>query len=91
MYGNVYETNGAVGVIGVACPDSHPLLAFVSLFAAAVSRGNAVILIPSEKHPLAALQLYHASSSVLLPCFTSSPFFFLFFLLLHFLVFCAAF
>lgn len=65
MYGSVLETNDAVGVIGVACPDSHPLLAFVSLFAAAISRGNAVILIPSEKYPLAALQLYRVSSSFL--------------------------
>ena len=65
MYGKVFETNEAVGVIGVACPDSHPLLAFVSLFAAAVCRGNAVILIPSEKYPLAALQLYHVSLSSL--------------------------
>lgn len=58
MYGTVFEMNESVGVIGVACPDSQPLLAFISLCAAAISRGNAVIMIPSEKYPLAAVQLY---------------------------------
>ena len=61
MYGKVIETNENVGVIGVACPDSQPLLAFVSLFAAAISRGNSVIMIPSEICPLAATQLYQVS------------------------------
>ncbi|XP_076445387.1 aldehyde dehydrogenase family 16 member A1-like [Babylonia areolata] len=67
MYGRVYESNEAVGVIGVACPDSQPLLAFVSLFAAAIARGNAVVMIPSEKYPLAAAQLYHVFDSSDLP------------------------
>ncbi|KAL8594169.1 hypothetical protein ACOMHN_018109 [Nucella lapillus] len=67
IYGSVIETNEAVGVIGVACPDSQPLLAFVSLFAAAIARGNAVVMIPSEKYPLAAAQLYHVFDSSDLP------------------------
>ncbi|MBN3311788.1 A16A1 dehydrogenase, partial [Atractosteus spatula] len=46
-----------VGVLGVVCPDDAPLLSFVSLLGAAVSRGNAVVMVPSEKHPLPALQL----------------------------------
>ena len=71
MYGNVFETNEAVGVIGVACPDSQPLLAFVSLFAAAISRGNTVVMIPSEKYPLAAVQLYHVC--VLSSCLAPFP------------------
>lgn len=58
LYGRVIESNEAVGVIGVICPESYPLLAFVSLFAAAIARGNAVIIVPSEKHPLAALDFY---------------------------------
>lgn len=47
-----------VGVIGMACPDAYPLLGFVSLFAPAVVRGNTMIIIPSQKYPLSALDLY---------------------------------
>ena len=47
-----------VGVIGIACPDDEPLLAPVTLAAAAIAMGNAVVLIPSEKHPLSATDLY---------------------------------
>lgn len=47
-----------VGVIGMACPDSYPLLGFVSLFAPAVVRGNTMIIIPSQNYPLSALDLY---------------------------------
>ncbi len=52
------RVNEPVGVVGVACPDEYPLLAFVSLFAAAVVRGNTLIIIPSETHPLSATDLY---------------------------------
>ena len=48
----------AVGVVGIVCPDECPLLAFVSLFAPAVVRGNVVVIVPSEKYPLLALDLY---------------------------------
>jgi acyl-CoA reductase-like NAD-dependent aldehyde dehydrogenase len=34
------------------------LLGFVSLFAPAVVRGNTIVIVPSEKYPLAALDLY---------------------------------
>ena len=51
----VYEP---VGVIGVACPDEYPLLAFVSLMAPAIARGNTVVMIPSEKCPLSATDFY---------------------------------
>lgn len=47
-----------VGVIGIACPDEFPLLSFVSLFAPAVIRANCVIVIPSEKFPIPALDFY---------------------------------
>ncbi len=40
-----------VGVIGIACPDEAPLLAFVSLFAPAIARGNTVVIVPSERYP----------------------------------------
>jgi aldehyde dehydrogenase (NAD+) len=50
--------NEAIGVMGIACPDEAPLLAFVSLVAPAVAVGNAVVVIPSERFPLAATDFY---------------------------------
>jgi aldehyde dehydrogenase (NAD+) len=46
------------GVMGVACPDEAPLLAFVSLVMPAIAMGNRVIAVPSPPHPLAATDLY---------------------------------
>lgn len=51
-----------VGVIGMACPDAYPLLGFISLFAPAVVRGNTMIIIPSQKYPLSALDLYQVNN-----------------------------
>ena len=42
----------------MACPDQAPLLGFVSLFGAAIARSNSVVMVPSEKYPLLALQMY---------------------------------
>jgi aldehyde dehydrogenase (NAD+) len=50
--------NESIGVIGLACPDESPLLGFVSLVAPAIAAGNTVVVIPSEKHPLAATDFY---------------------------------
>lgn len=47
-----------VGVVGIACPDVSPLLAFVSLLAPAVIRGNTVVIIPSQEHPMLAIDMY---------------------------------
>ncbi|MGH7688429.1 MAG: aldehyde dehydrogenase family protein, partial [Gemmatimonadaceae bacterium] len=47
-----------IGVIGIACPEEHPLLGFVSLVAPAIGSGNAVVVIPSEAHPLSATDFY---------------------------------
>ena len=47
-----------IGVVGVACPDEAPLLGFVSLVAPLVATGNAVVAVPSERHPLAATDFY---------------------------------
>lgn len=44
-----------IGVIGVVLPDSRPLLPLVSLLGAAVAMGNAIVMVPSEKYPLPAL------------------------------------
>jgi len=51
-----------VGVVAMACPDECPLLAFVSLVAPAVVRGNTIVVVPSEKYPLSAADLYQVSS-----------------------------
>ncbi|XP_063869013.1 aldehyde dehydrogenase family 16 member A1-like isoform X1 [Scylla paramamosain] len=58
LYGTVLRMNEPMGVVGVACPDEAPLLAFVSLVAPAVARGNAVVVVPSEKYPTVPLSLY---------------------------------
>lgn len=50
--------NEPIGVIGIVCPDDAPLLAPVTLMAAAISMGNAVVLVPSERHPLSATDVY---------------------------------
>ncbi len=47
-----------IGVVGVACPDEQPLLGLVSLVAPLVATGNAVVVVPSQVHPLAATDLY---------------------------------
>jgi aldehyde dehydrogenase (NAD+) len=47
-----------IGVVGIACPDTHPLLGFISLVAPAVALGNTVVAVPSERHPLSATDLY---------------------------------
>jgi aldehyde dehydrogenase (NAD+) len=47
-----------IGVVGVACPDEAPLLACISLVAPLIAMGNRVVVIPSERYPLVATDLY---------------------------------
>jgi aldehyde dehydrogenase (NAD+) len=47
-----------IGVIGMIAPDEAPLLAFLSLVLPAVAMGNAVVVVPSERWPLLATDLY---------------------------------
>jgi aldehyde dehydrogenase (NAD+) len=58
LHGITVAVNEPIGVIGIACPDEFPLLAFVSLMAPAIARGNTVVMIPSEKYPLSATDFY---------------------------------
>ncbi|MGA7675879.1 MAG: aldehyde dehydrogenase family protein [Rhizomicrobium sp.] len=58
LRGVALAMNEPIGVIGIACPDEAPLLAFTSLWAPAVAMGNRVVIVPSEKHPLAATDFY---------------------------------
>ena len=50
--------NESLGVIGIACPDRHPLLGFISTVLPAIATGNAVVAVPSQTHPLAATDFY---------------------------------
>jgi aldehyde dehydrogenase (NAD+) len=67
LRGVVLAMHEAQGVIGIACPDEAPLLAFVSLLAPAVAMGNRVVIVPSEKHPLAATDFYQVLETSDLP------------------------
>jgi aldehyde dehydrogenase (NAD+) len=53
-----FAMNEPIGVMGIACPDESPLLAFLSLALPAVAMGNTIIALPSERHPLAATDFY---------------------------------
>jgi aldehyde dehydrogenase (NAD+) len=48
----------AWGVMGIACPDAAPLLAFASLVMPALAMGNRVVVVPSERQPLIATDFY---------------------------------
>ena len=61
------QINEPVGVIAMLCPTEFPLLGLVSLIAPAVVRGNAVVVVPSEKHPLCATDLYQVLETSDLP------------------------
>ncbi len=47
-----------IGIMGLVCPDTHPLLALISLIGPAVAMGNRVVVIPSQRYPLLATDLY---------------------------------
>ena len=50
--------NEAIGVVGLAAPEEFPLLGLISLMAPAIATGNTVVALPSERCPLAAVDLY---------------------------------
>ena len=58
LRGVALAMNEPLGVAGVACPDEAPLLGLVSLVAPLVAMGNRTVVIPSERYPLAATDLY---------------------------------
>ncbi len=67
LRGLVAAVHEPVGVIGMACPEEAPLLAFVSLVAPAIARGNTVVCIPSQRFPLCATDLYQVLDTSDLP------------------------
>ena len=56
-----------IGTLGVICPADAPLLGFLSLVMPALSAGNTVIAVPSEKYPLIAGDLYQVFETSDLP------------------------
>jgi aldehyde dehydrogenase (NAD+) len=56
-----------IGTVGVVCPADAPLLGFISLVMPAISTGNTVIAIPSEKYPLITSDLYQVFETSDLP------------------------
>ncbi|XP_015771274.1 PREDICTED: aldehyde dehydrogenase family 16 member A1-like [Acropora digitifera] len=67
FYGATVKIHEPVGVIGIACPDRCPLVAFISLLAPAVIRGNTVVIIPSQSHPMVAVDMYQVFDTSDLP------------------------
>ena len=58
LRGVALAMNEPLGIIGVACPEEHGLLGFVSTFAPAICAGNRVVAIPSSSQALAATDFY---------------------------------
>jgi len=56
-----------LGVMGIVCPPEAPLLGFVSLVAPAIAMGNRVVAVPSQRCPLAAVDLYQVFDTSDLP------------------------
>jgi aldehyde dehydrogenase (NAD+) len=56
-----------IGTVGIICPADAPLLGFLSLVMPAISMGNTVVAVPSEKYPLIAGDLYQVFDTSDLP------------------------
>ncbi len=67
MRGVVLAMHEPMGVVGIACPDVHPLLGFVSLVAPAIAMGNTVVVVPSQHAPLSATDCYQVFETSDLP------------------------
>lgn len=50
--------NEPLGVVGLVCPDEMPLLSMISMMAPVMAMGNCSIIVPSERYPLLATDLY---------------------------------
>ncbi|MDB4916273.1 MAG: Aldehyde Dehydrogenase, partial [Gemmatimonadetes bacterium] len=67
LRGVALAMNEPIGVMGLACPDEAPLLGLVSLIGPALCVGNTVVVIPSERAPLAATDFYQVLETSDLP------------------------
>ena len=55
------------GVMGIVCPNTAPLLGFVSLVLPAIAMGNRVVALASQNQPLAVTDLYQVFDTSDLP------------------------
>ncbi len=55
---NTLAINEPIGVIAILCSDYMPFLSFVTVLGLAISQGNRVVIIPSEKNPLTCLDFF---------------------------------
>jgi aldehyde dehydrogenase (NAD+) len=67
LRGVALAMNEPIGVIGQGAPDEYPLLGLVSVIAPAIAVGNTVVVVPSERHPLAATDFYQVLETSDLP------------------------
>lgn len=58
LRGVALAMNEPLGILGIACPEEHGLLGFVSTFAPAIAMGNRVVVVPSSRQALAATDFY---------------------------------
>jgi aldehyde dehydrogenase (NAD+) len=58
LRGLTLAVNEPIGVVGVVAPDAYPLLGLLSLVLPLMARGNVVVAVPSQAHPLSATDLY---------------------------------
>jgi aldehyde dehydrogenase (NAD+) len=56
MRGVTLAMHEALGVVGVAAPDEAPLLAFLSMVLPLVATGSRVVVLPSGRHPIVAVE-----------------------------------
>ncbi|GJM30329.1 MAG: NADP-dependent aldehyde dehydrogenase [Cyclobacteriaceae bacterium] len=56
-----------IGVMGVICPDEFPLLGLISTVMPVITMGNTAVVIPSERWPLSATDLYQVLETSDLP------------------------
>ena len=61
--GLIYTRNEPIGVVGLICPPSPGLLAFLGMVLPCIAMGNAVVAIPSETEPFGAVELYRVLDS----------------------------
>ncbi|HER27531.1 MAG TPA: aldehyde dehydrogenase family protein [Rhodospirillales bacterium] len=67
LRGVTLAMNEPVGIIGLICPQTNPLLGLVSLIGPTIAMGNRVVVIPSEAHPLSATDFYQILDTSDLP------------------------
>jgi aldehyde dehydrogenase (NAD+) len=67
LRGVVLAMKEPIGVLGMVCPDEHPLLGFISLVAPAIAMGNTVVVVPSQRSPLSATDCYQVFETSDLP------------------------